>query len=322
MSFSAAVIGLGQIGMGYDYNNDNSMILTHSSAYSFHDSFSLIGGFDLDKNLCYDFEKKYNEPTFNNINELMSTMKPEVVSIAVPTQDHYDVFNQIIDYEPKAIVFEKPFTNSLNDAIKIVEKVNEKNCSLLVNYIRRFEPGTNKLKKIINRGDLGDIYKGIIWYTKGLFNSCSHFIDLLSYFFGDASNIEILNKGRIRKNFDPEPDFSIQFGNRTFFFIVGKEENFHFNEMELIGSRGRVRYIKGGEKIEYQLTIQDPKFYGYTILDNKCKRIKTDFNRYQYYVLDNLSNHLTNGLPLKSDGKTATKTLKIIEQIISKTKIT
>ena len=108
----------------------------------------------------------------------------------------YLVIDEIIDYGPKAILCEKPFTNSVKDATKIVEKAKKTKCQLIVNYIRRFEPGANELKNIINNGELGDILKGLVWYTKGLFNSCSHFIDLLIYIFGDASNIGLIKKGR------------------------------------------------------------------------------------------------------------------------------
>jgi hypothetical protein len=45
MKYNTAVIGLGQIEQGYDYNNhDGSLIITHSSGYHFHSSFDLVAG--------------------------------------------------------------------------------------------------------------------------------------------------------------------------------------------------------------------------------------------------------------------------------------
>ena len=47
--FTAAVVGLGQVGQGYDYNSpDDSVILTHSTALKFHPRFESIGGVDQD----------------------------------------------------------------------------------------------------------------------------------------------------------------------------------------------------------------------------------------------------------------------------------
>ena len=41
--YSAAIIGLGQVGQGYDYtSNDESVILTHASALKYHNGFDLI----------------------------------------------------------------------------------------------------------------------------------------------------------------------------------------------------------------------------------------------------------------------------------------
>ncbi len=39
---------------------------------------------------------------------------------------------------------------------------------IVVNYIRRFEPGVLELKRRIASGELGAFYKGVQWYSKGI----------------------------------------------------------------------------------------------------------------------------------------------------------
>ena len=44
----ALVIGLGAIGMEYDYYLDNNFIYTHSKAIYYNDDFEVVGGVDVD----------------------------------------------------------------------------------------------------------------------------------------------------------------------------------------------------------------------------------------------------------------------------------
>ena len=54
------IIGLGQIGMGYDFNLEPAhYILSHAQAFSEHPEFELVGGVDSNKQRCIDFEEKF-----------------------------------------------------------------------------------------------------------------------------------------------------------------------------------------------------------------------------------------------------------------------
>lgn len=314
MNLSAAVIGLGQIGQSYDYNcDDGSFISTHASGYFHHKSFALVGGADPDAGKRQEFQKKYNKPTFAGVHELMFETEPDVVSIATPTHYHFDVFNEIIAHSPVAVVCEKPIACSLIEAEEMVTRARDQNCALVVNYTRRFEPGINELKKMIHNGFFGQIYKGTVWYSKGLMNNGAHLIDLLMYLFGRVSEIKLINEGRCWDGTDPEPDFSIQFGDVRVVFLAGRQEYFEINRLELVGTNGRIEYGKG--KIEYQLIKPDPVFSGYKILDDRKNEIETDFRRYQLYVFEHLAQHLNGNLPLNSNGDTAIETMKVVEQI-------
>ncbi|HJO92920.1 MAG TPA: Gfo/Idh/MocA family oxidoreductase [Victivallales bacterium] len=312
--FTAAVIGLGNIAQGYDYSStDDSIILTHATAYYYNESYDLLGGVDLNKHNRKRFEQKFKVRSFDCLNELMIEQKPDVISIAVPTKIHFDIFNKIISYTPKAIVCEKPIADSLSKAKKMINLARENGCVLLVNYLRRFEPGTNKLKNMISEGVFGDIYKGRVWYTKGLFNNASHFIDLLIYFFGNATKINIINKGRCWNGNDPEPDFNIEFGDIRITFLSGRHEYFEHNKFELLATKGIIKYGKG--KIEYFLTEEDPQYENYTILSSQGKNIKTDFRRSQFYAFEQLANNLRQKIPLVSDGNTAIQTMNVLDKI-------
>ena len=83
MSIKTYILGLGNIGMLYDYSLDPcSYILTHAQALSFHDQFSIVGAYDPDVNKQQLFLNKYNKPTlFRYI-----TGNIDLVVISSPTQ--------------------------------------------------------------------------------------------------------------------------------------------------------------------------------------------------------------------------------------------
>ena len=164
---------------------------------------------------------------------------------------------------------------------------------------------------------IGELYKGTVWYSKGLLNNGSHFVDLLRFLLGNVSEIKILNKGRKWGDQDPEPDVCIRFGETAVYFLSAREECFSIGDIELIGTRGKIRYAEGGAVIEVRKTEPGPLFPGYTILSQEKQTIPTDLKRYQWHVLDHLHRHLLYGTPLYSDGKSATETLEVIETIFS-----
>jgi predicted dehydrogenase len=315
--YSAAIIGLGNIGLGYDYDDqDGSMILTHAAAFSRHQGFNLIGAVDADPEKCQLFTAKYGLPAWGGIDELYRHANPEIVAIAVPTAWHMEVFTQVIEHTPLAIMCEKPLAGRVEDAERMVALAQRHDCTLLVNYIRRFEPGVLALKALVEQHITGDIYKGTVWYTKGLLNNGSHFVDLLSFLLGAVSGFRVVhrNDGRHWSD-DPEPDVAIRFGDADVVFLAGRHDCFSMADIELVGTAGIIRYADGGRRIEYQKVVPDEVYGGYATLDKEAVSIPTDLYQYQLHVLDALYRFLTEGIALVSDGQSALVTQVTIDAI-------
>lgn len=317
--FKAAVIGLGKIGQEYDYeDNDASLILTHANAFFHHPGFELVGGVDHDEEKRKHFEEKFKKPSFADSETLFKVVQPEVIAIAVPTSFHFSIFQKIISYKPTAIICEKPIAANSDEAKMIIKIAEDSSCAILVNYIRRFDPGVILLRKLIKAGEFGRIYKGTVWYSKGLLNNGSHFVDLLLFLLGEYNKAEIINEGRIWQAIDQEPDMKITIGDAEVYFLAGKEECFSIGEMELIGTKGRISYSDFGNDISFRKAIKDQVFSGYKILTKESSSISNDMNRYQWQVVEHLYKHLTERLPLNSNGQTALETLAIIESILKR----
>ena len=62
MTYSVLLLGLGQIGMGYDYDAaDNTLVLTHARAFFEHPAFVLSGGIDIDAESLAELEALQSE---------------------------------------------------------------------------------------------------------------------------------------------------------------------------------------------------------------------------------------------------------------------
>lgn len=315
--YTTAVIGLGQIGQEYDfYNSDSSIILSHASAIKYHDNFELVSAVDPDISKCNRFEEKFKKNAFLSSQILFSYHKPEVIVIAAPTDNHLPLLIEAIEQKPKAIILEKPISNSEKESNEILEISNNTDCKICVNYIRRFNPAIQELKRIIDNGELGQIYKGVIWYTKGIVNNGSHFIDLLIWFFGEIKDIVVIRNGRKWANKDPEPDLCISFKNTEIYMLSGMEENFYMGTMKLVGTNGEINYVDGKD-IQIQFSEQDPMYLNYKGLTD-IKYISNPSEVNIWYLYENLSLHLNSNKSLLSDIDSAGITFKNVMKILKK----
>lgn len=314
--YKAVIIGLGNIGQGFDYDRrDDSVISTHASGYTYHPGYELLAGVDPDPAQRKKFEEKFCLPSYPDIQSLMNHHKPDVLSIAAPSAQHLPVFLDIIEHQPLAVICEKPIAESVSDGEKMRSMAEHRHCALVVNYMRRFEPGSNEVRHILSRGEMGKVFKGVAWYSKGLLNNGSHFIDLLRYWLGEITAVHVLHTGRKWDGFDPEPDICLYFDDCPVYLLAGREELFSVGKIDLFCGEGTVSYSDFGNIIEVRKTRPSPFFKGYTVLGHEVKTVNTDLRRYQFHVLEGLYRHLASGEELKSNGRSAIATLQIIEQV-------
>jgi predicted dehydrogenase len=315
--FSAAVIGLGQIGQGYDYDlSDDRMVLTHASAYHYHKCFNLVAAVDHDPKQCERFVNKYGSPAYPSIEALLSCHDPEVFSICVPTSQHFKTFMDVIFHGPLAILCEKPIAAEPSEGEEMVKLAEAQRCILLVNYIRRFDPGVLELKEMIQRQECGEIYKGVAWYSKGIIHNGSHYIDLLRFLLGEVTSVRVLERGRKWMGDDPEPDIRIYFGDVPIYFLAAREECYSAGSIELVGTRGQILCDNSRDYIEVRRVDFDSEFSGYKVLSDNVQRVPSGLKRYQEHVLDHLHKHLAGEITLSGDGKSALKTLKVVHKIV------
>ena len=305
--------------MDYDYDDSSGgLIATHVKSLVLHPNFELVGAVDTDSDRRSRFNKKYNISAYERIEDLPKKSKIDLVVIATNTKDHFDSFIKIIEnFNPRLILCEKPLSSNIQESRKMIDLAISANISLAVNYIRQYDPGIKRLIDIINDGGLGFPLKSCVWYRKGVYNNGSHMISLISRIFGRALDVDIITRGRMFDGWDPEPDFKIKFDKGEVVFLSGNEEDFSYNQMEIYGPKGKVLLDKDGNAFLWKVE-SDQVFGDYKVLELKPETIQTDMRRYQYNVLENISNFFINKSEIDCQGVGSLATMEILNLITKK----
>jgi hypothetical protein len=263
------IIGLGNIGLLYDYNN--ASIQTHSKAIYNNNKFNLFAAVDINSRRRSLFLRKYKIKAFSKIKKSL-ILNADLVIISTPTNLLLNIIKKIILIKPNLnIVIEKPFgLNKLE--IKFIRKNFKKN-KIYINYYRNFDTDIIKLKKII-LNKLQYPLIGNLNYTKGFFHNCSHFIALFLEIFGGIKKIEIIKKKKLGNDYFIEANIYY----KKFKLKLSPNYMNVSNCFNILGLNGKLSYNNDGFSVYYQ------RFYKKKFLHPKKIKIKNKINFYQKEV--------------------------------------
>ncbi|MBX7046502.1 MAG: Gfo/Idh/MocA family oxidoreductase [Ignavibacteria bacterium] len=218
--YNALVIGCGNIGAGYDFNN--GQVLTHAKALSLNKNFS-FKIFDIDKNLAAKVSERYNCGVVNEISE--DILKDfDLVSICSPTKTHFEYLTKCLDAKIKVIICEKPVSSNENDLPVLLERYNLGDSKVQVNYTRRFQPAYSQLKAKINTILEEEKLTNLsIRYQRGFLNNCSHAVDLVEFLTDKKIELKNIQKSNfIYDHFENDPTLTLSANwNETNINILG-----------------------------------------------------------------------------------------------------
>jgi len=323
MAFNVLIIGLGQIGMGYDLDLDHGeYVYSHAAAFSQHKDFNIIGGVDVDSKIGKIFTEKYDSVFYDNTQDALQNSDIDIVVIAVPTVFHIQVLKDIVKFSnPKVVLCEKPLSYSIKEARSMQQLCKDNNIKLFVNYMRNSLPDSIVVKTKIENGEYSGSFKGVVWYSKGLIHNGSHFVNLLTYWLGPIKESRCINKGRLLVNQDIEPDFSLTFEKGAITFLSVKEEFFSHYGIEIVFENGRLRYERGGKEVCWTPAQQDTNLPIYRYLSNENVNYNTDsMNKYQLHVVNELWNMLNRKEYKLCSDAMAISTLQYIYNVLEECK--
>lgn len=311
------IIGLGQIGMGYDLSLDPAQhILTHARAFALNPTFVVVGGVDPSSEARAKFTHHYGAPAYGEVAIAVREAQPALVVVATPTAQHLETVLAVFAAgRPRVLLCEKPLAHTVADGRALTEACAQNDCRLYVNYMRRSDPTAAALRAHLADGRIATPLKGVVWYAKGLYNNASHFINLLEDLLGPVIAVERVAPGAYRPDGDPEPDFTLRYTRGTITFLAARADDYIHNTMEWIAPNGRLRYERAGASCHWEPKIAPAEKGSLARLASSAERIADDFSREQAHFVANLAADL-NGQPAPiSRGTDALITLETLARI-------
>jgi predicted dehydrogenase len=317
VSYRVVLAGLGAIGMGYDLGYTADRVRTHARALSGHPAFEPLIAVDPDPERRSLFETTYTAECYESLAQALAAHQPDVVVIATPTDNHAATLRVVLERShPRAILCEKPLDYDVNIARSMVEACERQGVALYVNYMRRADPAVAAVKRMLERDEILGPLKGVVWYSKGLFHNGSHFVDLIRYWLGKPRAASLVSVGRRWEDRDPEPDFMLEFGQSAISFLAAREECFSHYTVELVARNGRLRYERGGDRVEWLGIVDDPHFAGYRVLEEQARLLPADMARCQLNVTTQLASALAGRSTTLCTGQEGLETLREIAGVV------
>jgi predicted dehydrogenase len=269
MVYTTAIIGCGKIGSEYSEDPRIKGIYSHAEAYTACDKTDLVAVCDTSPDKMKKCQVRWKVRSgYSDYRKMMDQVKPDIVSVCTPDSTHYSILTDILmNSKVQAIFTEKPLAMTQKEAEKTAALAAAKDVVLVVNYPRRYAKNHQKVREDIQKKhSLGIIQNISGHYSKGTLHSGTHWFDLARFFLGEITAVRGFDT-RNERNADPTLDAWLKFASGTTGFLHGcDEESYSIFEMDIIGTKGRVRIRDSGNTIEYYNVDEDPDYSGYMAL--------------------------------------------------------
>lgn len=321
--FSVLIIGLGNIGLGYDLNSQTHQIFTHTKSCMAHKSFALVAGVDPDPERRRQFRLFSQRNAFESLAQ--TPFQPgeiDLIIISTPTEIRMAIVEEAIALQPKALLVEKPLASSVSEAERIINLCQRHGIHLAVNYFRDFNLKTRLVLEFVKHNGCKSLRAGACYYSGGLLNNASHFLSLLLHWFGPHSELRVPRRHSHLGSEANDVTFHLVFAEASVIFSP-VQANYGIGELDLLFDNGRVILENYGEDVRFYKAVPDPFFPDYARLAlAEVQPERPDLQRYQYDVLEAMSQALVQGDVALLNADNALRALKICEEVLREGKCT
>ncbi len=310
--YTAAVIGAGRIGAFFDAPNSKE-VLTHAHAYSTHPRIEFVGIADGRPSHAEAAGKRWQTPWFDDAEDMLSILRPDIVSVCVPTEAHATTLRLITKYRPKLVICEKPVTNALDETRKLIREFKRLRIPVLVNHSRRFDEALAKIRDRFRTGVYGNSISASMLYTRGVLNNGSHVLDVARWFFGEVKRIRPLHTHVDGLRHDPTVDAHLVFEKcPSFFLMSGDDRRYSLVEFDFLFENARIRFSDfGAPPIAIQIPRPDPLYTGYRTLSFAKTIQASGHTRNMYNLVRHAVRHLSEREPLRCTMEDARRTQEL-----------
>jgi predicted dehydrogenase len=238
-----AVIGLGTIGT------------RHAKLYTEDPLAELVAVCDWDQARADAAAKAFGVKAFYDVQEMLEKVRPQVVSVATGGHEyggeHYLPTVQALEFGCH-VLGEKPISNEIPDAEKMVAKAKEKGLCYGINLNHRFTPAALLAKKWQDDGRVGHLLfvNMSMWIMNPRESSPyfqikalhPHTVDVMRYFCGDIEAVQCFATKAPGRKIWSTATFNMRFKNGAVGTLTGSydiERGHPMERCEVAGTQGR-----------------------------------------------------------------------------------
>jgi predicted dehydrogenase len=266
-----AVIGCGRIGSLWD-EGSNDAPLSHAGAYQQCGRARLVALCDTQSARLHEAgERRGIAHLYQDYRCLFEREALDMVSICTPPGQRLEIIDAALRAGLRVLFCEKPLAADLSVAYAIQQRVRAHGALLGVAYLRRWEPSIASLTDWVRDGGLGVLQSVLGRYDKGLLNNGSHLLELLLRMTGLPRRVQAWHSGAAAgPGGDMTPDVRLEFagaaGGFSGYLLASDHRRFSLFELDVLGTRGRLRLYDKGRHIQVSLADQDADVRGYRAL--------------------------------------------------------
>ena len=173
--YKAAIIGCGSIGQA------------HMQGYERLDNVDVVAVVDPLEAARNMYMTEYGIPNgYATVAEMLEKAEPDIVSVCVWHLLHDTVTAEVAAAPSvKGIICEKPMAIGMGRADAMVDVCEANDVKLAISHQRRFTPGWEKAKELVEDGAIGIPLRADLRVKEGLANWGTHSIDGARYILGD-----------------------------------------------------------------------------------------------------------------------------------------
>lgn len=263
--YRAAVVGCGRVGSELGGDAPALGVATHCGAYRACSDTNLVAVCDLDPDRLTRCGDRWQVAhRYTDLGELLAEQRPEIVSLCTPDGTHVPLMRQILrSRSVRGVLLEKPIARTVEEAHKVVALAESRRVVISVNYSRRFAPSHIALRDWIAAGGLGRLQLVNGYYGNGLLHNGTHWLDMARYLAGEVRHVRAWDTLR-EEGPDPTLDVELGFVSGGRGHLLGVSDRyFTIFEMDLVGTKGRVRVLDFGHGLEAFGVGDSPRYTGY-----------------------------------------------------------
>ncbi|MGI8892272.1 MAG: Gfo/Idh/MocA family protein [Bacteroidia bacterium] len=248
----ALLIGCGNIGALYDLD-DATRVWTHAKAFSkiSEINFSVA---DTDKKLAKKIADHYQVERITITGET-DFSSYDIISITTPTPTHFTFLEALFNQKVPVIICEKPVAANKEELKKLANLYKKSGCKVLVNYVRRFQPAYERLKKLLIKQQVSSPCTGInIKYQRGLLNNGGHAFDLLEFLFEKPFSLNAFHLQDVAFDvfsYDPTVSGSCLFDTCPVTILGIRNSSFPIFEIELFFPALKIVICHSGDEVRF-----------------------------------------------------------------------